>query len=163
MTRLELLFALKAFCEDKTKLIVLPTALQKGDTIQTERTPEVHVMRLQNGGAAKKNAPYILIQFVNGMDKQPHGKSSDSTSFIRMVFCVYNENEEEGAVMLLNLMETIRIALMKEVVIDKRYKLDTDSGLESLMYLDDTAPYYAGELIGTFIEAPVEREVSYDF
>ena len=52
---------------------------------------------------------------------------------------------------------------MKEVVIDKRYKLDTDSGLESLMYLDDTAPYYAGELIGTFIEAPVEREVSYDF
>lgn len=158
--RLCLLEALKKFCESKVSLIKLPTSVQKGDTEITKREPEVHIMRLPSSSSAKKYAPYILIQFVNGMDKQTHGKNSDSTSLIRIIFCVYNENEEDGAKMLLNLVETIRIALMKTVVIENRYKLDTDAGLESLMYLDDTAPYFAGELVGTFISAPIEREVN---
>ena len=117
-------------------------------------------MRLPESAAAKKYAPYILIQYVSGTDKQTHGHYSDSTTLIRFIFCVYNTNEESGAAMLLNLMETIRIALLKEVVIDKKFKLDTDAGLESMPYPDDTAPYFAGEMIGTFIEAPIEREVS---
>lgn len=158
--RLSMLEALKDFCESKVSLIKLPTSVQKGDTEITERAPEVHIMRLPSSSSAKKYAPYILIQFVNGMDKQMHGRSSDSTSLVRLIFCVYNENEEDGAKMLLNLVETIRVALMKTVVIENRYKLDTDAGLESLMYLDDTAPYFAGELVGTFIEAPIEREVN---
>lgn len=158
--RIGLLESLKKFCEEKTASIYLPMSLQKGDQETAERAPEVYKMRLPSSSSAKKYAPYILIQFVNGMDKQPHGMNSDSTSLVRFIFCVYNDNEEQGAIMLLNLMETIRIALMKVVVIDQRYKLDTDSGLESLAYLDDTAPYFAGELVGTFIEAPIEREVN---
>jgi len=158
--RLFMLKAIKEFCESKTALITLPTSVQKGDTETTERAPEVHIMRLPVSTAAKKYAPYILVQFVNGMDKQTHGKNSDSTSVVRIICCVYNENEEDGAMMLLNLLETIRIALMKTVVIDNRFKLDTDAGLESLIYLEDTAPYFAGELVGTFIESPIEREVN---
>ena len=158
--RLSMLEAIKSFCESKVSLIKLPTSVQKDDTENEDRAPEVHIMRLPESRSAKKYAPYIIVQFVNGMDKQTHGKNSDSTSLVRMIFCVYNKNEEDGSKMLLNLLETIRIALMKTVVIDKRFKLDTDAGLESLVYLDDTAPYYAGELVGTFIEAPIEREVN---
>ncbi len=159
MTRIELLSALKAFCIQETAVLSFPTAIQKGDVENVSRAPEIYLMRLPQSSAAKKYVPYIIVQYISGMDKQPHGKNSDSTTLIRFIFCVYSEDEELGAVMLINLMETVRIALLRSTVIDKKYKLDTDSGLESLIYPDDTAPYFAGELVATFIEAPVEREV----
>ena len=63
MTRLGLLYGLKKFCESKTETLKLPTAVQKGDEEETERAPEVHIMRLPTSSAAKKYAPYILLQF----------------------------------------------------------------------------------------------------
>lgn len=159
MTRSKLLQDLKLFCEKATADYELPTSLQKGDTDLEVRAPEVYKMRLPNSRDAKKVAPYILIQFVSGVDKQPNGKNSDSTALVRFIFCVYDGNEQEGAMMLLNVMDTVRIQLLKQVVIGKQFKLDTDAGLESLVYPDDTAPYYAGEMVGTFILPPIEREV----
>ncbi len=155
-----LLEALKRFCEDKTSRLKLPAALQKGDESKTERAPEVHTMRLPSSTSAKKYAPYILIQFVNGVDKQEPGQKTDSASLIRFIFCVYSENEEDGSMMLLNLLETIRAALLKTVSIENRYQLDRSLGLESLFYHEDTAPYFAGELVGTFTYPPIEREVN---
>ena len=77
--RIGLLESLKKFCEEKTASICLPMSLQKGDQETAERAPEVYKMRLPSSSSAKKYAPYILIQFVNGMDKQPHGMNSGST------------------------------------------------------------------------------------
>lgn len=163
MTRSKLLNDLKLFIEDAVKSFDLPTSLQKGDTDVETRAPEVHKMRLPNSRDAKKVAPYVLIQFVNGTDKQQHGKQSDSIAVIRLIFCVYCANEEEGAMHLLNVMDTVRIRLLKKVVIGTQFKLDTDSGLDTVVYNDDTAPYYAGEMIGTFLLPTIEREVSYDY
>lgn len=162
MTRNGMIEALKNYCVAITKDLRLPISIQKGDTKQEFRAPEVYKMRLPNSKDAKKVAPYILIQFVSGVDKQPHGKQSESDSVIRFIFTVYDDNEQEGAMMLLNVMEKLRISLLKDVVIGKRYKLDTDAGLESFVYTDDTAPYYAGEMIGTFKMNPIEREVYHD-
>ena len=61
--------------------------------------------------------------------------------------------------MLLNLMERLRIYLLKQVVIGGQFQLDLKAGLESLVYPDDTAPYYAGEMLSTWILPAVEREV----
>lgn len=61
--------------------------------------------------------------------------------------------------MLLNLMERLRIYLLKKVVIGKKYQLDLESGLETLIYPGDSAPYYVGEMISTWEMPPVEREV----
>lgn len=163
MTRSKLLNDLKLFIEDAVKSFDLPTALQKGDTDVETRAPEVHKMRLPNSRDAKKVAPYVLIQLVNGTDKQQHGKQSESTAVIRLIFCVYCANEEEGAMHLLNVMDAVRIRLLKKVVIGTQFKLDTDSGLDTVVYNDDTAPYYAGEMIGTFLLPTIEREVSYDY
>ncbi len=159
MTRNMFLQAMKEYCEQKTSRFSLPTSIQKGDTERKFRAPEVYKMRLTDSSAAKKLAPYIIVQFVNGMDKQPHGQNSDSTSLVRFIFCVYSADEQEGAMMLLNVMDAVRIGLLKDVVVGWQYKLDTDAGLETLIYSDDTAPYYAGEMIGTFIAPPIEREV----
>lgn len=163
MTVNKLLHDLKAEITDAVKNFALPTSLQKDDKEIEIRPPEVIIQRLPDSRAAKKKAPYILIQFVNSIDKQTHGRNSESSAIVRLIICTYCENETEGAAQLMNVVDSIRLRLLKRVVIGDQFKLDTDAGLETLVYNDDTAPYYAGEMIGTFIIPAIEREVSYDF
>ena len=83
-----------------------------------------------------------------------------SSAKVRSICCVYNDDEQEGGLMLLNLMERIRVALLRQVVIGEQFTLDLEAGLEVLVYPDDTAPYFVGEMISTWILPPVEREVN---
>lgn len=52
------------------------------------------------------------------------------------------------------------MALLRQVVIGEQFTLDLEAGLEVLVYPDDTAPYFVGEMISTWILPPVEREVN---
>jgi hypothetical protein len=61
--------------------------------------------------------------------------------------------------MLLNLMERLRVELLKTVVLDNRYQLDLKEGLDSIIYPDETAPYYAGEIVSTWTIPAITREV----
>ena len=151
--------AMKEYLEGVTGGIILPVAVQKGDMTYTERAPAIHEMRLPDSRSYDKIAPYIIVQPCNFADKQPQGETSQSSVTMRLIFCVYNQNEEEGALMLLNLMETVRIAMLKEVFIGGIFELDRSAGLEGLIYSDDTKPYYGGELIGTLKLPEIEREV----
>ena len=160
MTVNELIEDLKVFCEDATKHLKLPTSLQKGDTEIIERAPEVFKMRLPNSREAKKVAPYILIQPRNGIYKQNTGKPADASADVHFTFVVYNKDEQEGAIMLLNVMDAVRIKLLRQVVIGQQFKLDLDVGLEFLVFPEDTAPYYGGAITTTFIMPPIEREVN---
>ena len=161
MTKEQLLDDLKSFLVGVTKHYELPEALQKGDTEQKFRAPEIYKMRLPNSNDAKKKAPYLIVQYVTGKDYHRQLQQSQSTAIVRLIFCVYNKDEEEGALSLLNVMETVRLELMKQVLIGKCFKLDTDAGVESLVYPEDTAPYYAGEMMFTVFVPPTEREVFY--
>lgn len=158
MTNITLLEQLKAFTEDTVKDIILPVRLQKGDTEQQSRTAEVYLMRLPDSTAATKKAPYIIHQLVTSKDTQPAGRQESGSSVVRSVFCVYCENEQEGALHLLNLMERLRIRLLQQVVIGQQYQLDLEAGLEMLIYPEDTAPYYTGEMSTTWHMPSVERE-----
>ena len=161
MTKEQLLEDFKNFLAKTTKHYSLPEAVQKGDTDQIFRAPDIYKMRLPNSNDAKKKAPYIIVQFVTGTDYHKQAQQSQSTAIVRLVFCTYNEDEQEGALSLLNVMETVRMELMKQVLIGKCFKLDTDAGVESLVYPEDTAPYYAGEIMCTVFVPPTEREVFY--
>lgn len=160
-TKFGLLCALKDFCLDATKNFRLPTAVQKNAVEEVYRSPEVYIMRLVDSNSAKQYAPYIIIQFVNGIDRQPTGQPKESSATVRFVFCVYDANEETGAINLINVMDSVSTQLQKKVIIGNSYKLDVESGIESLVYFENTAPYFAGELIATFILPPVEREVPF--
>ncbi len=160
MTLSKLLEDLKVFCVDATKNFKLPTSLQKGDTEIITRAPEVFKMRLPNSRAAKKVAPYILIQAENGIYKQDHGKQADASVNVCITFCVCDNDEQEGALMLLNVMDAVRIRLLRQVVIGDQFKLDTDVGVEFLIFREDSAPYYGGVITATFKMPPIEREVS---
>lgn len=165
MNRVTLLDALKAESEIAIGDLLLPVAMQKEDEEQPpDRAAEVHLMRLPDSLAAKKKAPYIIHQVITGKDFQRIGTDGVCRTPVRSIFCVYHPNEEEGALALLNLMERIRIHLLETVIIgDGQFELDLDpeqdAGLEVLLYPDDTAPYYAGEMITVWKLPFVRRNV----
>ena len=160
MTKVVLLEQLKAFTEAAVKDIILPVRQQKEDSgPPSPRAAEVYKMRLVKSSAAQKAAPYIIHQLITGRDTQPEGERETGNAVVRSIFCVYHEDEQEGALSLLGLMERLRIALLEEVVIGKQFQLNLGAGVEMLIYPDDTAPYYAAELLTTWMMPGVERKV----
>ena len=90
MTRIILLKRLRAFTEEVTADLIMPTRLQKGDTEQSFRPAKVYLMRLPDGTSATKKAPYVLHQAITGMDQQPQGQRVTSSAKVRSICCVYN-------------------------------------------------------------------------
>lgn len=159
MTKVLFLDELQRFCKNAVKGFRLATAVQKGDTKIILRPPDVYKMRLPNSKAAEKVVPYIILQLVTGKDEQLPGQPSDSTALVRLIFCVYSKDEQEGALSLLNVMEAVRIELLKAEVIGEKFSLDKKEGVETLIYPDDTAPYFMGEMMTAWHLPPVEREI----
>lgn len=159
MTKNVLLEELKSFTENVTKDMLLPVRMQKGDVERSERTVDVYKMRLPDSNAAQKKAPYIIHQVITGEDEQGEGALPSGKTIVRSVFCVYCDDEQIGALLLLELMERLRIELLKNQVLGKQFVLDMKSKLEMLVYPENTAPYYAGEILSTWRMPTVEREV----
>ena len=159
MNRAIFLEKLKRFTLDATRDLLLPVRVQSAEETPSERPAEVHLMRLPDSEAAKKKAPYIIHQIITGKDVQKPGEQAACTTEIRSIFCVYCPDEEEGGMLLLNLMERLRIALLRQTVLDQRYQLDLEAGLEIILYPDDSAPYYAGEMASRWRLPGREREV----
>ena len=162
MTKVILLEKLKEFTEAAACGLLLP--VRPGDEEECPpppRAPNVYRMRLPRFRDAVRKAPYILHQVITGKDIQPSGTRPEASAVVRTVFCVYHEDEEEGALALLNLMEALRIALLERPVLPGPFVLDLKAGLETLVYPDDgdprTAPYYLGEMVSTWKMPPVER------
>lgn len=162
MTRITLLERLRDFTKAATAELMMPVRMQKGDTEQQYRPAAVYLMRLPDGTSATKKAPYVLHQLITGKDQQSQGQNIEASAQVRSICCVYNDDEQEGGLMLLNLVERLRVALLKQVVIGGQFTLDLEAGLEVLIYPDDTAPYFVGEMISTWKLPAIEREVSYD-
>ncbi len=162
MTGIILLERLKEFTEDATRGLLLPVARQRSDTSPPDpRAANVYRMRLPDGKAADKKVPYILHQLITRKDSQIPGKLPTATVTVRSIFCVYHSDEQEGGLALLNLMERLRIALWQKGVLGKQFILDREQGLESLIYPEDTATYYNGEMISVWKIPSVERMVTY--
>lgn len=162
MTKVILLKELKAFTKAVTRDVRLPVRPLEEDLLPPDpRPPRIYQMRLPAFRDACRKAPYILHQAITGKDVQQAGVRPEASAVVRTVFCVYHENEEEGALALLNLMETLRVALLERPVLPGPFALDLKAGLETLAYPDDseprTAPYYLGEMISTWNMPPVGR------
>ncbi len=159
MNRITLLEQLRDITKSATGDIILPVKEQKGDAEKITRAADIHLMRLPDSRAAQKKAPYIIHQLITGKDIQHQGENETASAVVRSIFCVYNDDEEEGSLMLVNLMERLRIHLLRQVVIGDQFQLDLEAGLESMIYPEDTAPYYAGEMVSTWILPAIQREV----
>ena len=138
----------------------MPVRMQEEDIEEPKpRAAKVYKMRLVKSSAAMKAAPYVIHQILTGRDSQPSGDRATGRTTVRTIFGVYNDDEQEGALMLLNLMERLRISLLKKVLIADQYMLDLEDGIDTIIYSDDTWPYYAGEMLTTWNIPAVEREL----
>lgn len=161
MTANKLLDELKAASEKAVKDMMLPVSMQEDDTEQKYRTADVYKMRLPDSSAAKKKTPYIIHQVVTTKTVLTPGQRFPVTStVVRSIFAVYGLNEQEGALLLLNLMDRVKIELEREVVIGDQFQLDLSAGIETMVYQDNTAPYYIGEMSTTWNSRAVRREVT---
>jgi hypothetical protein len=153
MTPVILLEELKKFITQETKDLILKVKDSK-----KRRPAEVHLMRLPDMTDRIQRVPYLLLQFIKNTDEQQTGELTESVSMVRIVAAAYSENESEGSLDVLNLLTRIRTALLKERVIGKQFILKPP--LEMMIYPDDTAPYYIGEIMSSWQMPPIEREVS---
>ena len=108
--------------------------------------------------SSDKKAPYIIHSVITGHDHQTPGEPVECTAVVRTLFCVYHPDEEEGGLALLNLIERLRIELLRNVVVED-YTLDLSQGVETLVYPDNTAPYYMAEMATVWKLPPIKREV----
>ncbi len=164
MTVVALIEALKNLCEEALKDMTLPVSVQSGDKEQITRVPEVYRMRLPQSSSAKKLAPNVIVKvaksnqfLIPGEPKPKH------TADVRIVGCVYCDDESLGSMMLLNLLECIKIHIMRQTKVGRTFVLDPNEPFEMIPYDEDTAPYFAGELIGTFQLPPIQQEVDFNF
>lgn len=158
-TKVDLLKSLANFTREAVKEIRLPTINQNDMREPIERAPEVYLCRLPQSAQYKKKAPYIIHQLVTSTDTHPAGEQETTQATVRSIFCVYNHDEQEGGLNLLQVMERIRIELLKTQVLDKTFILDMDSGVEYMVYTDDLGDFYGGEMITVWHVPAVEREV----
>lgn len=157
MTAVILLDELKKFIEENTKDIILSVRTKPNSEEPNERPVEVHKMRLPDKEGETKRIPYILLQFLTGKDEQEEGKSLESECKIRIIVATYSEDGGEGAMDVLNVLTRIRISLLKDGVIGEQFMIKKP--LEYIVYPDDTAPYYMGEMLTIWEMPEIEREV----
>ncbi len=169
MTRTTLLEQLEIFSKEHTEDLILPVQPQEEDeTPPPDRAAEVYIPCLPELRSYVRKAPFITHEIVTGKDvavqRPAGGKFMQSTAVVRTCFCVYHQDQQEGKLALLTLMERMRIALLEEVIIGNQFKLDLDTGVETLVYPGNpnqtaVSPFYLGEMITTWKLPPIERKV----
>ncbi len=163
MTKNDFLDAACAFIESVFKDVMLPCNRQRADEDQLYRAPQVHKMRLPDSKEYKKKVPYIINQVVVGEDRlieegrTGHYKPS-SLITLRTIFCIYALDESEGALTVMELCERLRIAFLRVQVLDNKYRLELkNNALETMIYPDAVAPYFAAEMMSVWKMPTVER------
>jgi hypothetical protein len=152
----DLLEQFRIFTNQTLKDMIMPIKTPPGSD-SAYRAPRVFKMDLPNVKADRDKAPYIVLQFLNGRDLQETDGKPESTCNIRVVACVYSEDEGEGKLRVLNMLTRLRIALLEGRILARRYKLILP--LEYMIYPDNPAPFYFGEMMTAWEIPTIERKV----
>lgn len=175
MTRITLLEELRKFTETACKDLLQPYQRENRKKVKNPETGEMEEVR--EGAEVQpvkvflhclpdtktlRTAPCILHQIVTGKDFINERRQFCSVAVVRTGFCAYGENGEGGG-LLLNMMERLRVALLKEQRLARgQFMLDIENGLEALVYTntDETKPYALGEMVSVWYIPPVKRELT---
>lgn len=160
MNRIMLLEALKQRQTEDLKDLLMPTAPKK-DKPSELRTVEIFKGKLPDRKSETEKAPYIVNAVLNSNFYRNPGEEPTGLCTIRSTICVYNEHQEEGILMVLNILERLRISWLKNPIVDGVFELlfDEEHQIQDLVYPDDTAPFFMADLVTVWKLPPVEREV----
>ena len=172
MTPIDLLNVLKGYVEQVVSTLVMPVKMGRDSeplvdedgnykfSSYPEKVPGVYLMNLPDVKAQREKAPYIVLQLVNGIDEQDDGKPEESSCNIRIVVCAYSEDLAEGPLQVMNVIDRLRKSLLEDRIIGKRYELQMP--LEYLLYPDNPAPFYFGEIMTRWKLPAVQRRVYFE-
>ena len=156
----EFLDDLCAFTEEATKNLRLPVKPTKDNREPADKAPAVYKMRLPNAKSYQEKAPYIIHQIVTFKDYQHTGQRTYANCVVRTVFCVYCEDEMDGALHLLNVIEDVRQAWLRKRVISDLYQLEMDEDPpEGMIYDQQPVPFFISEMLSVWKIPTIEREV----
>lgn len=156
MTVINLLEALKDELENITKDLMLEVKTKKGEE-KAIKNPVVYIGQLPNKTDTTQYVPYILIKALTGEDAQVAGQMPSSECKTRIIVVTYSENSSVGYIDVLNVIDRIRIRLLKERIIAGQYDLQLP--LDYIVYEDDLGPYTIGEMIVNWDMPTIQREV----
>lgn len=152
MTPLELLEALKGYCEEITKNMRLITRVPKNGEQAAERAPAVFVGNLPDKESEKKAAPYILLKLLTGKDD-----NEESICRVRIICVTFSEDKQENYIQCLNLVTRIKTKLLEDVVIDNHFSCQKP--VEFIIYDDDLEVYQIGEIMTIWEMQKVKRDI----
>lgn len=157
MTPIVLLKELKKLLDDTLKDLVLPT--KDG----TERQPQIVFGNLPPKDPQSKDDrlrnqfPFIILRVLTGKDYDE--ASSECT--VRLIFGTYNSSNNHGYIDLLNIIQRVRLKLLKNRVVGNQFeiKLEKNNPLEYFIYEDQPEPHYMGEIMTTWTIPNITREL----
>lgn len=153
MTALDLLEALKEYCEGCTKDLVMVSKVPKNGIQKAERAPRVFIGNLPDKESERKEAPYILLKLLTTKDSE-----EESTATVRIVFVTYSQDKQENYIQCLNMLTRIKTGLLRDVVIGSCFSCQKP--VEGIMYEDDLEVYQIGEIMTTWEMPPVKRDIN---
>lgn len=126
---------------------------------EENRPPHIFLMNTPERSDLTSQIPYLMIQLLSGEDKQDsESREEESKVKIRILIALYDDDGENGALQVLEIIERIRIMLLKGRLLDRQYMIQSPFDYE--IYQDDTGVYYLGE-INTVWSVPVIERTEY--
>lgn len=153
MTPLDLMESLKAYCEEKTKDMLLVARVPENGQEAAERPPKVFIGNLPTKEAEKREAPYILLKLLTTKDED-----EESTAKVRIIVVTFSEDKQENYIQCLNLISKIKASLLEDVVIEERYSCQKP--IESIIYDDDLEVYQIGEIMTIWEMPQIQRNIN---
>jgi len=160
MNRVNLLEALKVRQMEDLKDLLMPTKPQK-DVESVLRPVEIFKGKLPDRKSETEKAPYIVNAILNSNFYRNPGEEPESLVTVRSTICIYNPNNEEGSLMVLNVLERLRISYMRNPIVDNTFEcvFDEEHPIQDLVYPDETMPFFMADQVTVWRLPPVEREV----
>ncbi len=153
MTPLGLLEALKSYCEECTRDLVMVSRVAKNGTQKAERPPRVFIGELPDKESARKEAPYILLKLLTTKDDD-----EESTAVVRIIFVTYSQDRQENYIQCLNTLTRVKTKLLEDVVIGNCFSCRKP--VEGIIYEDDLEVYQIGEIMTTWEMPQVKRNIN---
>jgi hypothetical protein len=115
--------------------------------------PAVHIGFLPHKTREKLDVPEFPCIIVRALE----GSDEDSSQPTIKLFFGVETQEEDGFLHLVNLMERVRIALLRKGILDNRYRLERPYKWK--VYEEQADPVFIGEATTTWTMATVLEEV----
>lgn len=146
MTPIDLMKSLKRFLEQVIQHYSLET------NVKTIKEPQVIEMFLP---PKKYNEipdyPFIIIRIIDGEDTE-----TDATVKVKLLFGTYSE-DRDGYADVLNMMERVRQELLKQRILDKKYRMELPYTWK--VFEEQPYPEWIGEATTTWVVSRVQEEV----